>query len=74
MEEKPRITKENMIRLPIGSLLPVKCNTASELDAAYQNACYIRRTSPRDDGGVYKISRSSKTMTVTVKVEKGEAI
>lgn len=73
MENKPKLTKDTMTRLPIGAILPIKCDTASELDAAYQNASLIRRKYPRDDEGVYKIQRSTKSMTVTVSVVK-EAI
>lgn len=72
MENKPKLTKDVMTRLPVGAILPIRCDTASELDAAYQNACHIRRKYPRDDGGVYKVNRSSKTMTVTVSVERKE--
>ena len=74
MENKPKLTKDIMTRLPVGAILPIKCDTASELDAAYQNASLIRRKYPRDDGGVYRIQRSSKTMTVTVSVEKNESV
>lgn len=71
MENKPRISKDVMTSLPIGAMLPVKCNSTSEFQAAYQNALHIRRKHPRDDGGVYRIVSSGKTMTVTVSVEKG---
>ena len=72
MENKLKIDKETMTRLPIGAILPVPCMTAAELDNAYYNAYHIRKKYPREDGGIYKISRSVKTMTVTVSVEKGE--
>lgn len=73
MENKTKIAKDTMTMLPIGAIFPVKCDTTSELDAAYQNACHIRRKYPRDDGAVYKIQRSGKTMTVTVSVVRKEA-
>ena len=57
-----------MTRLPIGAVFPIKCNTAAELDAAVSTAYQVRRKYPRDDGGVYKVARSAKTMTVTVSV------
>lgn len=72
MENKPRLTKETMTRLPIGAVLPIRCDTAAELDNAYHNALYVRRKHPRDDGYVYKIQRSVKTMTVTVSVVEKE--
>lgn len=68
MEDKPRLTKETMTRLPIGAVLPIRCNTAAELENAYHNAYHIRKKCPREDGGRYEISRSVKTMTVTVSV------
>lgn len=72
MENKPKLTRETMTRLPIGAVFPIKCATAAELDNASQTAYQVRRKYPREDGGVYKINRSVKTMTVTVSVEKGE--
>ncbi|MDE7442129.1 MAG: hypothetical protein K2M69_08185 [Muribaculaceae bacterium] len=72
MENKTKWSKDVIVQLPIGAILPIKCNNARELNAAYQNACYVRRNHPRDDGGVYKISCSAKTMTVTVSVERKE--
>lgn len=68
MENKPRLTKETMTQLPIGAVLPIKCNTAAELDNAYHNALHVRRKYPRRDGYAYKIQRSAKTMTVIVSV------
>lgn len=68
MENKPKLTKETMTRLPIGAVLPVLCATAAELDNAYHNALHVRRKHPRDDGYTYKVQRSAKTMTVTVSV------
>lgn len=68
MENKPRLTKETMTRLPIGAVLPIRCNTAAELDNAYHNAYHIRKKHPREDSAHYEISRSVKTMTVTVGV------
>lgn len=68
MENKPKLTKETMTRLPIGSILPICCATAAELNNVAQNAYHIRRKYPREDGGVYKIQCSAKAMTVTVSV------
>lgn len=68
MENKPRLTKETMTRLPIGAVLPIRCDTAAELDNAYHNALHVRRKHPREDGYAYKVQRSAKTMTVTVSV------
>ncbi len=68
MKNKPKLPKDTMLRLPIGAILPVRCETAAQLDAAFANAYYVRKKYPREDGGVYKISRSVKTMTVTVSV------
>lgn len=72
MENKIRLSKETMIRLPVGSSLTLQCSTVTELDAAYQNACYVRRTCPRDDGNIYRVRRLGKSMTVVVTVEEGE--
>lgn len=69
MENKPRLTKETMTQLPKGAILPIKCANAAELDNAYHNALYVRKTHQRNDGGVYRVQRSVKTMTVTVTVE-----
>lgn len=71
MENRPKLTKETMTRLPVGAIFPVLCETAAELDSVYHNAYHIRKKHPREDGGIYKISRSVKTMTVTVSVEQG---
>lgn len=68
MENKPRLTKETMTRLPIGAVLPIQCATAAELDNAYHNALHVRRKHPREDGYTYRVQRSAKTMTVTVSV------
>lgn len=63
-----RITKDVMVALPIGAVLPVRCESAAEFAAAYQNALHIRRKHPRQDGGVYNIRSSVKDMTVVVSV------
>lgn len=68
MENKPRLTKDTMTRLPAGAILPIRCNTTAELDSAYHNALHVRRRYPREDGMAYKIQRSVRTMTVTVSV------
>lgn len=68
MENKPRISKDIMTRLPEGSVLPVKCNSTSEFIAACQNAHHIKKKYPRNDGYTYRIQRNSKEMTVTVSV------
>lgn len=68
MENKQRFTKKVMTQLPIGAVWPVRCDTAADLDNAYHNAYHIRKKYPREDGGRYEISRSVKTMTVTVSV------
>lgn len=68
---KTKLTKDAMTQLRIGEVLTVRCANTLKLDAAYQNACHVRRKYPREDGGRYRVARSARTMTVTVTVEKG---
>lgn len=59
-----KLTKEQIIKMLPGQTMTVRCETASELDSTYQTALQGRKKS---DYGI-AISRSSKTMSVTISV------
>lgn len=68
MENRPRVSKKIVTQLPIGACFFTECSSARELEAAYQNALYIRRTDKRADGGRYKVTRDFDNLTISIAV------
>lgn len=62
-----KLTKEQVKRMLPGQILTVACTDASELDSAYQTALQARKEIEDYD---VAISRSAKTMTVGIRVDK----
>ena len=61
-----RLTKEQVRTMLPGQMLTVPCTTVAELDSAYQVALQARK---EIEGRNVAISRSGKTMTVTIRVD-----
>lgn len=65
-----RLTKEQVKKMIPGQRLVVNCTDTAELDSAYQTALQARK---EIEGYRVAISRSGKTMTVSISVsEKGD--
>lgn len=64
-----KLTKEQVKRMLPGQSMSIQCDNAAELDSVYQTALQARKES----GVGYDISRSAKTMTVSINlVRKGD--
>lgn len=64
-----KLTKEQVKRMLPGQVLSIECADTAELDSTYQTALQARKEIDNYD---IAISRSSKTMTVGIRVsEKG---
>lgn len=60
-----KIGKEYLKGLPVGSTLTLRCDTASEMDSAYQTALTARKDLGLDKTSM-RISRFAKEMKLEV--------
>lgn len=64
-----KLTKEQVKRMLPGQMLSVGCNNTAELDSVYQTALQARKEMSEHN---VAISRSNKTMNVTIRVGEKE--
>lgn len=64
--EGETLSAEHLANLGEGESVVVYCDTLADKDNARQNAYYVRKNIPRNDGLTYKIETSNVNGTVTV--------